>query len=125
MGRGPRRSSNGKGLLRLHRRCRSTDHRLGLERSVFGVLEKGTARFRLTLHEMRHRKAAVALMEQNLFDDTQSIQVGDRAVYWDRGLFSRGILFRKKGLVCELILEKEPNKDTLLRLAQGMEKLIP
>lgn len=98
---------------------------LGWKRSVFGVLEKDTARLRLTVHEMRDPKAAGALLEQNLFDDTQSILIGDRAVCWDRGLFSRGIIFQKKGIVCELILEKEEDKDVLLNLARGMEKLIP
>ena len=96
---------------------------LGWKRSVYGVLKKEQARLRLTLHEMLDSKAAVALLEQSAFHDTQSIGVGERAVYWDRGAFSKGILFQKGNLVCELSLEKEGNKAKLLGLASSLETL--
>ena len=98
---------------------------LGWKRSIFGVLQKDETRLRITVHEMRDSKAAVALLEENLFKDTQSILVGDRAFYWDRGLFSKGIFFQKKSATCEVILEKEKDKNVLLNLARGFEKLIP
>ena len=96
---------------------------LGWRRSVYGVLTKDKARLRLTLHEMLDSKAAVALLGQNAFNDTQPIAVGDRAVYWDRGAFSKGILFQKGNVVCELTLEKEGNQAKLLGLASSLEAL--
>ena|GEM_PF-3240821 len=96
---------------------------LGWKRSVYGVLTKDKARLRLTVHEMLDSKAAVALLEQSAFQDTQPIAVGDRAFYWDRGAFSKGILFQKGNLVFELTLEKEGDKDKLLGLASSLEAL--
>ena len=96
---------------------------LGWKRSVYGVLKKGQARLRLTLHEMLDSKGAVTLLEQSAFNDTQSISVGERAVYWDRGAFSKGILFQKGNLVCELSLEKKGDKAKLLGLASSLETL--
>lgn len=97
---------------------------LGWKRSLFGVVEKDKARLRLTVHEMLNPQAAAALLEQNVFDDTQSIVLGERAIYWDRGLFSKGIIFQKKAVYCELIFEKEGKKDELLRQAASLEGLI-
>jgi hypothetical protein len=68
-------------------------------------------------------KSAAALLEQNTFKDAQPIAVGERAIYWDRGAFSKGILFQKGGVVCEIILEKEGNKDKLLGLASSLGSL--
>lgn len=96
---------------------------LGWKRSVYGVLTRAKARLRLTFHEMADSKAAAALLTQNTFKDTQPIAVGDRAVYWDRGAFSKGILFQKGNIICELALEKEGNKDKLLGLASSLETL--
>lgn len=96
---------------------------LGWKRSLYGVLTKDEARLRLTLHEMADSKAAAALLAENAFKDTQPIGVGDRAVYWDRGAFSKGILFRKGNLVCELTFEKEGNKDKLLGLTSSLDTL--
>ena len=96
---------------------------LGWKRSVYGVLTRDKSRLRLTVHEMSDPKAAAALLEQSAFNDTQSIAVGDRAVYWDRGAFSKGILFQKGNVVCELSLEKEGNKAKLLGLASSLETL--
>ena len=96
---------------------------LGWKHSVYGVLTKDKARLRLAVHEMLDSKAAIALLEQNAFQDTQPIAVGHRAVYWDRGAFSRGILFQKGNLVCELTLEKGGQKDKLLGLATSLETL--
>jgi hypothetical protein len=98
---------------------------LGWKRSVFGILQKGETRLRLSVYEMRDPKAAVRLLEDNRLRDSQSTLVGDLAFYWDRGLFSKGLLFQKKGSVCEIILEKEEDKGVLLSLAGGMEELIP
>jgi hypothetical protein len=97
---------------------------LGWKRSLFGALEKDKARLRLTVHEMLNPQAAAALLGQNVFDDTQSVVVGERAIYWDRGLFSKGIIFQKKALYCELIFEKEGKKEELLELASSLEGLI-
>ena len=96
---------------------------LGWKRSLYGVLTKDKARLRLTLHETLDSKAAAALLAQNAFKDTQPIAVGDRAVYWDRGAFSRGILFQKGNVVCELTLEKEGSQAKLLGLASSLEAL--
>ncbi len=96
---------------------------LGWKRSLYGVLTSEKSRLRLTVHKMVDAKAAVALLEQNVFHDTQSIALGDRAVYWDRGTFSKGILFQKGSLVCELSLEKEGNREKLLGLASSLEAL--
>lgn len=96
---------------------------LGWKRSVYGVLTKDKARLRLTIHQMADSKASVALLEQNVFQDTQPVALGDRAVYWDRGAFSKGILFRKGNLVCELTLEKGGTKNKLLGLASSLEAL--
>ena len=96
---------------------------LGWKRSLYGLLTKDRTRLRLTLHEMLDEKAAAALLAQNTFKDTQPITVGDRAVYWDRGAFSKGILFQKGNLVCELTLEKEGNQAKLLGLASSLEAL--
>jgi hypothetical protein len=73
---------------------------------------------------MSDAKAAAALFEQSAFDDTQPVSVGDRAVHWDRGTFSRGILFQKGSLVCELTFVKEGGKDRLLGLANSLETLM-
>ena len=94
---------------------------LGWKRSLFGVLEKDRARLRLAVHEMRNPQTAAALLGQNAFDDTQSIAVGERAIYWDRGLFSKGILFQKKAVTCELVFEKEGAQAELLDLASSLE----
>jgi hypothetical protein len=96
---------------------------LGWKRSLYGVLTRDKSRLRLTLHEMLDSKAAAALLAENAFKDTQPIAVGDRAVYWDRGAFSKGILFQKENVVCELTFEKEGNKDKLLGLASSLETL--
>ncbi len=96
---------------------------LGWKRSVYGVLAKDKARLRLTLHEMGDSKAAAALLAQNTFKDTQPIAVGERALYWDRGAFSKGILFQKGNVVCELTLEKEGSQAKLLGLASSLEAL--
>lgn len=96
---------------------------LGWKRSLYGVLTKDKARLRLTLHEMLDAKPAAALLAQSTFKDTQPIGVGDRAVYWDRGAFSKGILFQKGNLVCELALEKEGSQARLLGLASSLEAL--
>jgi hypothetical protein len=96
---------------------------LGWKRSVYGVLTNDEARLRLTVHEMLDSKTAAALLEQNVFQDTQPVALGDRAVYWDRGAFSKGILFQKGNLVCELTLEKDGSKDKLLGLASSLESL--
>ena len=96
---------------------------LGWKRSVYGVLTKDKTRLRLSAHEMANPKAATSLLEQNTFRDTQLIAVGERAVYWDRGKFSRGILFQKGSLVCELTLEKDGTRDQLLALASALEAL--
>lgn len=96
---------------------------LGWKRSVYGVLNRDKSRLRLAVHEMGDSKAAAALLAQNTFKDTQPIAAGERAVYWDRGAFSKGILLQKGNLVCELTLEKEGNKDKLLGLASSLEAL--
>ena len=96
---------------------------LGWKRSVYGVLNRDKSLLRLTVHEMGDSKAAAALLEQSAFNDTQSIAIGERAVYWDRGAFSKGILFQKGNVVCELSLEKEGNKAKLLGLASSLETL--
>jgi hypothetical protein len=96
---------------------------LGWKRSLYGLLTRDNVRLRLTVHEMADSKAALALLEQNTFTDTQAIAVADRAVYWDRGKFSKGILFQKAALVCELTLEKDGTKDTLLALATTLQAL--
>lgn len=96
---------------------------LGWRRSLYGVLTKDKTRLRLTVHEMGDSKEAVALLAQNAFKDTQPIAVGDRAVYWDRGAFSKGILFQKENVVCELTLEKEGSQAKLLGLASSLEAL--
>jgi len=97
---------------------------LGWKCSLYGVLAKGENRLRLALHEMSNPKAAAALFEQNVFKDTQPIALGERAFYWDRGAFSRGIFFLKGDVVCELTLEKGGDKDTLLALASSLEARI-
>ena len=97
---------------------------LGWKRSLFGVLEKDKAHLRLSVHEMVNPKAAVALLEQSVFKDTRSIAVGERAIYWDRGLFSKGIIFQKKAVYCELIFDKGGEEDELLKLASSLEGLI-
>jgi hypothetical protein len=96
---------------------------LGWKRSVYGVLNRDKSRLRLTVHEMGDSKAAAALLAQNTFKDTQPIAFAERAVYWDRGAFSKGMLFRKGNLVCELTLEKEGTKTKLLGLASSLEAL--
>lgn len=96
---------------------------LGWKRSVYGVLNRDESRLRLTVHEMGDSKAAAALLAQNTFKDTQPIAVAEKAVYWDRGAFSKGILFQKGNLVCELTLEKEGTKAKLLGLASSLEAL--
>ena len=97
---------------------------LGWKRSVFGSLEKEASRLRLTIHEMRNPRAASTLFGQNAFRDTQSVTVGDRAIYWDRGPFSKGIIFQKKSLFCELIAERQVGKVTLLVLASSLAGLM-
>ena len=97
---------------------------LGWKRSVYGVLTRDKSLLRLTVHEMGDSKAAAALLDQSVFNDTQPIAVGERAVYWDRGAFSKGILFQKGNLVCELTLEKDGSKDKLLGLASSLETRI-
>lgn len=96
---------------------------LGWKRSLYGVLTRDKDRLRLTLHEMADSKAAAALLAENAFKDTQPIAVGDRAVYWDRGAFSKGVLFQKGNVVCELTLEKEGSQAKLLGLASSLEAL--
>jgi len=96
---------------------------LGWKRSVYGLLTKDKSRLRLTVHELLDPKAADALLTQNTFKNTKRIVVGDRAVYWDRGVFSKGILFQKGNLVCELTLEKDGNKAKLLDLASSLVSL--
>jgi len=96
---------------------------LGWKRSVYGVLNRDKSRLRLTVHEMGDSKAAAALLAQNTFKDTQPIAFAESAIYWDRGPFSKGILFRKGNLVCELTLEKEGTKAKLLGLASSLETL--
>ena len=96
---------------------------LGWKRSVFGVLRKGEARLRLTVHEMRDPKAALALFEQNRFNGARPIALGERAAYWERGTSMRGILFQRKAFFCELILEKGGTKGDLLGLASSLEHL--
>ena len=93
---------------------------LGWKRSVFGILEKGEDRLRLTVHQMTRPQGAVTLLEQNLFEDVQPVAVGERGVYWDRGTFSRGILFRKGAFACELTLEKEGSKEKAVGLASSL-----
>ena len=94
---------------------------LGWKHSLFGVLEKGDSRLRLTVHKMVSPKEAAALFDQNVFDDTRPIDVGERAVSWDRGVFSKGILFQKGSFVCELVFEKEGGQAELLDLASSLE----
>ncbi len=97
---------------------------LGWKRSLYGVLSKGESRLRLTLHEMTDSRAAAALFEQNVFKDTEPIALGDRAFYWDRGAFSRGIFFQKGDVVCELSLEKGGDKEAAVALASSLEARI-
>lgn len=94
---------------------------LGWKRSEYGLLNRGEIRLRLAIHEMRTPKAAAALLEQNVFKDARSVPLGDRAVYWDLGLFSKGVFFKKGSLYCELVFEKEGGKDELLGLASSLE----
>ncbi len=96
---------------------------LGWKRSLYGVLDKGESRLRLTIHEMTDSKAAVSLLEQSSFSDTEPIDLADRAINWDRGEFSRGILFQKQSFVCELTFQKGGNKDLLIGLASSLEAL--
>ncbi len=95
----------------------------GWKRSVYGVLTRDTIRLRLTLHEMADPEAAASLLEQSAFGDTQPVDVGDRAVYWDRGAFSKGILSRIGNFVCELTLVKDGNREEVLSLARSLEAL--
>jgi hypothetical protein len=97
---------------------------LGWKRSVFGTLEKETSRLRLTIHEMKNPRAATALFGQSAFHGTQPVAVGERGIYWDRGLFSKGIIFQKNNLFCELIAEKQAGKATLLVLASSLAGLM-
>jgi len=96
---------------------------LGWKRSLYGVLTRDKTRLRLSAHEMADSNTAVDLLEQSTFKDTQPIAVADRAVYWDRGKFSRGILFQKGSLVCELTLEKGGSRAKLLGLASSLQAL--
>lgn len=96
---------------------------LGWKRSVLGALRKDKARLRLTAHEMRDSKAALDLFEQNRFNGTQPIALGERAAYWERGASSKGILFQKKAFFCELFLQGSRTKEDLLRLASSLEHL--
>jgi hypothetical protein len=97
---------------------------LGWKRSVFGTLEKETRRLRLTIHQMDNPRAATALFGQNAFQRTEPVAVGERGIYWDRGLFSKGIIFQKKNVLCELIGEKQAERGTLLVLASSLAGLI-
>ena len=97
---------------------------LGWKRSVFGSLEKEASRLRLTIHEMKNPRAATALFGQNAFHDTQSVAVGERGLYWDRGPFSKGIIFQQKNVFCELIAEKQAGRATLLVLASSLAGLM-
>lgn len=97
---------------------------LGWKGSVFGTLEKETSRLRLTIHEMKNPRAATALFGQSAFHGTQQVAVGERGIYWDRGLFSKGIIFQKKNVFCELIAEKQAGKATLLVLASSLASLM-
>jgi hypothetical protein len=96
---------------------------LGWKRSVYGVLIREKVRLRLAVHEMADSKASLALLEENTLKDTQPVAVADRAIYWDRGEFSKGILFQKGSLVCELTMERDGTKDKLLGLASSLKAL--
>jgi hypothetical protein len=93
---------------------------LGWKRSVYGVLTREGRRLRLTVHEMKSPREAIAIFDQNVAGDTQPVSVGEKAVTWDRGEFSRGILFRQAALSCELVFEKEGGKEELLGLASSL-----
>jgi hypothetical protein len=93
---------------------------LGWKRSVYGVLTREGRRLRLAVHEMKSPREAIALFDQNVAGDTQPVSVGEKAVTWDRGEFSRGILFRQASLSCELVFEKEGGKEELLGLASSL-----
>jgi len=96
---------------------------LGWKRSIFGSLEKETSRLRLTIHEMANPRAATALFGQSAFRGTQPVAVGERGMYWDRGPFSKGIIFQNKNVFCELIAEKQVGRATLLVLASSLASL--
>ena len=93
---------------------------LGWRRSVYGVLTRDGSRLRLAVHEMKSPREAVALFDQNVSSDTEPASVGEKAVIWDRGEFSKGILFRKMILYCELVFEKEGGQAELLDLASSL-----
>jgi hypothetical protein len=97
---------------------------LGWKRSVFGSLAKETSRLRLTIHEMKNPRAATALFGQSVFHGTQPVTVGERGIYWDRGPFSKGIIFQKGNVFCELIAEKQMGRVTLLVLASSLAGLM-
>lgn len=93
---------------------------LGWKRSVYGVLTRDEGRLRLAVHEMNSPREAIALYDQNVFKDTESISVGERAVYWDRGAYSEGVFLQKGAFYCELVFQKKGGKEALLGLASSL-----
>ncbi len=99
---------------------------LGWRRALFGSLAKGAGTFRLVLHEMKSPEAARALFEQNAIEGASSpAGLGDRALYWEAGASSMGILLQKGPCYLELSLEGKGTKEGLTALASSLAEIIP